>query len=94
MKREIPIEVAGHTLRIRSDDDEQYVKSLAAFVDDKIREVRRGQQGVTTLNLALTAALTIADELHKLRRLQDGMDDELDRLSGEIEASLDQGSRR
>ena len=89
MKREIPIDVAGHSLTIRSDDDEKYVKSLAAFVDEKIREVSRGQQGVTTLNLALTAALTIADELHKMRRVQQGIDEELDRLSSEIEVSLE-----
>ncbi len=92
MKRDIPIEVAGHSLKIRSDEDTAYVEALASYVDEKIREVSHGQQGVTTLNLALTAALTIADELHKLKRLQEGIDGELDRLSGQIEATLEQGS--
>ena len=89
MKREIPIDVAGQRLKIRSDEDDEYVERLAAFVDEKMRGISHGQQGVTTLNLALTAALTIADELHKLMRVQDSLDGELDRLSCQIEGGLD-----
>lgn len=89
MKREIPVEVAGQMLKIRSDEDVRYVKSLGKFVDEKISEVRRDRQGVTTLNIALTAAITIADELHKIRRTQEGIDGELDRLSSAIESSLE-----
>jgi cell division protein ZapA len=93
MKREVRIEIAGQALTLRSDDDDRYVKSLAAYVDEKIREVGQGQQSVTTLTLALTAALMIADELQKSRAAQQEVDGTLDRLSGVIEASLaDAGS--
>jgi len=88
MKRDISIDVAGQTLTIRSDEDEAYVRALATFVDRKVQELGRGQHGVTTLNLALTAALTIADELHKLRKAQEDIDGDLDRLSARIEGSL------
>jgi len=88
MKREVRIEIAGQALTLRSDDDERYVKSLAAYVDEKIREIGHGQQSVTTLTLALTAALMIADELQQLRLAQQEVDGALDRLSGAIEASL------
>ena len=88
MKHEIAIDVAGQALTIRSDEDEEYVRSLANFVDTKVRELSRGQPGITTLSLALTAALTIADELHKLRRTQDEVEQVIQRLSGRIEAGL------
>ncbi|RMD84731.1 MAG: cell division protein ZapA [Candidatus Dadabacteria bacterium] len=88
MKNTIAISIAGQSLTIRADDDEQYVRALAAFVDGKIREISRGQQGITTLNLALTAALAIADELFKLRESQERMSEEIDRIAGEIEARL------
>ena len=94
MKEDIAVEVAGQSLTIRSDEDEEYVRTLAGFVDEKIRDVSKGQQGVTTLTLALTAALSIADELHKLKGQHKGIDGELDQISSEIEASLEQvGSR-
>jgi cell division protein ZapA len=88
MKRDLTIEIAGQALTIRSDEGEAYVHSLASFVDGKVRELSRGQSGVTTLSLALTAALTIADELHKLRRAQEEAAQTLERLSGRIETSL------
>jgi cell division protein ZapA len=90
MKRELTISVAGQALTIRSDEDESYVAALAAFVDGKIRDLHRGQPGVTTLSVALMAALTIADELHKLRKTQDEVEDVLRRLSGRIESGLSQ----
>ena len=88
MKRDLTIEIAGQALTIRSDENEAYVHSLASFVDGKVRELSRGQSGVTTLSLALTAALTIADELHKLRRAQEEAVETLERLSSRIETSL------
>ncbi len=83
--------VAGHVLHVRSDEDLEYVNALGSYVDGKIREIGRGQEGVTTLNLALTAALAIADEVQKLRRSQEGIDGKLDQLAEEIEGSLDAG---
>jgi cell division protein ZapA len=93
MMRDIPIDIAGQEIKIRSDEDEDYVRSLAVFVDAKIKELREGQKGVTTLNLALTVALTIADELHKLQESGLDIDGTLNSLSTRIEsaiASIDQ----
>lgn len=90
MKRELTIQVAGQTLTIRSDEAETYVAGLAAFVDGKIRDVSRGQPGVSTLSLALMAALTIADEVHKLRVSQDAAEQAIEALSDRIEAGLGQ----
>jgi cell division protein ZapA len=88
MMRDIPIDIAGQEIKIRSDEDEDYVRSLASFVDEKMREVARGRNGVTTLNLALIAALTIADELHKLRESGEEIECSLDRLSARVEDSI------
>ena len=88
MKRELTIDVAGQMLTVRSDENEAYVRLLASYVDAKVRELSRGQSGTTTLSLALTAALTIADELHKLRKAQEDVDQALERLSVRIESGL------
>lgn len=93
MMRDIPIDIAGQEIKIRSDEDEDYVRSLASFVGQKMSEVGRGQKGVTTLNLALTAALTIADELHKLRRSGEVIESTIERLSNRVEESVAQLDR-
>ncbi|RMD81238.1 MAG: cell division protein ZapA [Candidatus Dadabacteria bacterium] len=89
MKREVCVTVAGQNLTVRSDESEEYVRALAAFVDGKIREMSRGREGITTLKLALTAALALADDLFKLRESQERINEEIERLAGEIEARLE-----
>jgi cell division protein ZapA len=88
MKRELTIHIAGQALTIRSDEDEAYVARLASSVDSKIREISRGQPGITTLNLALMAALTIADEALKSKAAQDDVERLIERLSERIESEL------
>jgi cell division protein ZapA len=88
MKKELTIQLAGQTLTIRSDEDESYVADLAASVDSQIRDISRGQPGVSTLSLALMAALTMADEVHKLETSQDAAEQAMDALSNRIQAVL------
>ena len=88
MKSEVSLDIAGQTIKFRSDEDEAYLRMLAAFVDRKMQEVGSNQMGITTLTLALTAALLIADELHKTNSAQGGIDEVLDRLSERIEHDL------
>jgi cell division protein ZapA (FtsZ GTPase activity inhibitor) len=89
VKREIAVVVAGHTLHLRTDEDEAYVKTLGSFVEEKIREIARGQAGITTLNLALTAAMSLADEVQKLRTAQAGTDAQVSEITAEIDHILD-----
>ena len=86
--KDVTLEIAGQRLRVRTDDDEAYLKSLASFVDTKMREASRGQSGVTTLSVALTAALLIADELHKVAKGGSEIETLADRLTAKIEAAL------
>jgi len=92
MKRELTIQLAGQTLTIRSDEEERYVADLAASVDSKIRDISRGQPGVSTLSLALMAALTMADEANKLRLSQGAAEQAIEALSDRIQAALGQES--
>ena len=93
MKREIELDVAGQRLRVRTDEDEAYMRSLAGYVDEQMREIGRGQRGITSMNVAVLAALRIADEFHKLKRLQEHIDAALDRLADEVADSVEKSSR-
>lgn len=86
--KDITLEVAGQKIHVRTDDDEAYLKSLASFVDARMRDTSRGQPGVTTLTVALTTALLIADELHKVARGGSEVEALADRLSARIEDVL------
>ncbi len=63
MKRSIAVTIAGQRYTIKSDAEEAYVQSLAAMVDQKVREVQRGAKTAERHAVAVLAALQIADEL-------------------------------
>jgi cell division protein ZapA (FtsZ GTPase activity inhibitor) len=94
MKREIDLEIAGQRLHIRTDEDEAYMRGLAVYIDEQMREIGKGQQrGIASLTIALLAALRIADEYQKLKRLQESIDATLVRLADAVDASLEGSSR-
>ncbi|HEY3356355.1 MAG TPA: cell division protein ZapA [Polyangia bacterium] len=65
MKRSVGVEIAGQRYAIRSDADEEYVNALARYVDEKIADARRSTRTVSTHQVVILAALTIADELFR-----------------------------
>ena len=69
VKRSVTVEVAGLKFTLKTDADEAYVKSLARFVTEKMDEVRAATRTVATHNLALLAAMNIADDLFRNRRM-------------------------
>lgn len=67
MKREIKVEIHGRSYIIKGEEEEIYILRLAHYVDKKMREVSQTPAVVSSLNVAVLAALNIADELFKLR---------------------------
>ncbi len=89
MKRDIEIEIAGQRLKIRTDEDEAYMRRLAVFVDERMREMGHGARGMTSLNVALLTALRIADEYHKVSGSGEDAETKLEALALAVESALD-----
>ncbi|HEV2706600.1 MAG TPA: cell division protein ZapA [Pyrinomonadaceae bacterium] len=85
----IRVEIYNQTYNIRSDGDSEYVTSLAEFVDQRMREISSGTLTVDSLKVAILAALHIADELHRLKRLHEHADAQLASRSAECAEMLD-----
>lgn len=88
MSADIELEVAGQRLKIRTDEDEQYMRGLASYVGEHMKAVGHGQKGTTTLNVAILAALRIADEYHKIAAAEGDVDEALATLAEAVEAAL------
>src|SRR5215210_6838933 len=85
----IRVEIYNQTYNIRSDGDSEYISQLAEFVDSRMREISSGTLTVDSLKVAILAALHIADELHRLKRLHDQADQQLGARSAECAEMLD-----
>ncbi|MBI2346475.1 MAG: cell division protein ZapA [Deltaproteobacteria bacterium] len=67
MKRTIEVNIMGQKFLVRSDSDEGYVNRVAQYVNEKVEEIARKTQSVPSLNVAILAAMNIADEFMRLR---------------------------
>ena len=66
-KRTIPVEILGQEYRIRSDHDAATIRRAAALVNETMAKVRDRTGTVDTLDIAVLAALNIANHLVSLR---------------------------
>lgn len=88
MKRDLELEIGGQRLKIRTDEDEAYMRRLAAFVDERMRELGHGVRGTTSLNVALLTALRISDDYHRLLEKGGESEGAFAALASKIEAVI------
>ena len=85
----IRVEIYDQSYTVRSDGDPEYLKQLAEYVDQRMREISSGTLTVDSRKVAILAALYIADELHQLRRSHEAADEQLATRSAECSEMLD-----
>jgi cell division protein ZapA len=75
-RREAPmkIEIYNQSYNVQADENEEYLKELAAFVDEKMRSVAEATRTIDSVRVAVLAALNIADELHTVKKRQDAIE--------------------
>ncbi len=92
MKRAMDVEIYGQTFTVTSEDDEQYVRNIAAVVDQRMRQMEGSTKGTVPLRVAIMAALSFADELETAKSDQQAtvvVEEEAERISSRLLARLE-----
>ena len=63
----VKLEIYGQSYNLNVEENEEYLKELAAYVDQKMHDVSEAARTVDTVKVAVLAALNIADELFMAR---------------------------
>jgi len=85
----VNVEIMGQQLIIASDGGDDWARTLAAAVDEKIKAIRANSQTVDSTNLAILAALNFAEELERLRRDHAELLNHLKRLNRRLSEAID-----
>ncbi|HXG50231.1 MAG TPA: cell division protein ZapA [candidate division Zixibacteria bacterium] len=88
MKRALEVEILGQKFTISSEADEDYMRMVAEYVDSKMQELSRASKTAAKSNLAMLAALNIADEYHRLREAHDEVLNKVHQLSKRVSVTL------
>jgi cell division protein ZapA len=88
MKKALDVEILGQKFTISSDAEEGYMLKVAGYVDGKMQELMQASKPVAKTNVAMLAALNIADEFHRLKDSHEAILNRLDQLSKKISTTL------
>ncbi|OGL07409.1 MAG: hypothetical protein A3F92_12605 [Candidatus Rokubacteria bacterium RIFCSPLOWO2_12_FULL_71_22] len=89
--RRVELQVLGQTLALRSAESPDYLRSLAAYLEERVGELTRS--GVKDPGAALTlAALDIIDELFRARAEQGRAEGDLGARLGVLATLLDRAT--
>ena len=80
MQKAVEVKIMGQKVVLRSDDDEQYIRKVAEYVDGKMQEVSNATGSRGKYSVAVLAALNIADEYHRLKDNHDTVTTRVDQL--------------
>ena len=70
----VEVQILGQAYSIKTDEDEVYIKSLANYIDQKLKEIYSVAPNITQSKASVMAAFGIADELFKLKIEQEDLD--------------------
>lgn len=88
MKKVAELRINGHRLVVRSDEGEEYIRSVEDYLNTKIEEVKEKTKAVSTLDLALLAALNITGEIIKTKETLERLDKKSEELVELIDKRL------
>ena len=85
----VSVEIMGQNLTVASEGNDEWVKSLAGTVDERIRKLRANGNTISSVNLAILAALNFADELERLKRDHQALIDQIEALNRRLSVAID-----
>jgi cell division protein ZapA len=86
MDKVLEIEIFGRTykIRVKGEEDEDYVGRLTSYVDQKMHEIAVKSRSSDPLKIAVLALMNIADECFASRKELDQLDAVLGQMESEI----------
>ena len=82
------VEIMGQSLNLTSDGDDEWLRALAATVDEKISSIRAKRNPANSVSLAILAALNFAEELERLKREHQALIDQIEALNRKLSVAI------
>ncbi len=68
MKKVYDVHILGYKISISTDKEEGYVKELTAYLNERLREIKRGNKSITNMDQLILTSLTLADEILNVKK--------------------------
>ena len=70
----VEVEILGQRYSIKTDEDEAYIKRVAAYIDKKLKEIYTAVPNINQTKAMIMTLFSITDELFRLKMKQEEID--------------------
>ncbi|MHB9019967.1 MAG: cell division protein ZapA [Minisyncoccota bacterium] len=84
MKKRFEVRILGQELSVISDSGDEHVADVVRYVSDKVEEAGKAAGTKNSLNIAILAALNIADEYLRVRGVKENIYSQLESRSEQL----------
>lgn len=88
MKEKVTIKIRNRQYAIRGSDDREQILKVAAYVDEKLKEISGSKKGLNDEKTAILAALDIAGDYFQLIKEKEDLLREINNRSQKLIQSL------
>ena len=85
----IRVDIYDQQYTIRGDLDQEYIQTLARYLDGKMRVIAERTRTVDSLRVAVLAALNITDEYHRLKAQHEATTKKVEEIVSGCNETLD-----
>lgn len=87
----VRVSIFGSTYNIQGEADPEYINSLASYLNAKMNEVSDSMPSASAMQIAILAALNIADEYFQLRDIQSAATADIETRTNALISMLEEG---
>ena len=91
MSSKVRVSIFGNTYTIQGDASPEYIDSLSRYLNAKMEEVADAIPSANSMQLAILAALNIADEYFQLKDIQKNTSTDIEKRANALISMLEEG---
>ncbi|HEY1406014.1 MAG TPA: cell division protein ZapA [Spirochaetota bacterium] len=91
MTNKVRVSIFGNTYTIQGDASPEYIDSLSRYINAKMDEVSGSMPSASAVQVAILAALNIADEYFQLRDIQSSVTTDIEKKTDMLISMLEDG---
>jgi|WetSurMetagenome_2_1015567.scaffolds.fasta_scaffold771618_2 cell division protein ZapA len=92
-KTEVTVTVQNIEIPIKTDKESAYVQQLAEYVDERMQKVGQNAPFVTSLKIAIMAAIEISNEVFELRQKNKEIEESVRHKTEQLVGMLEEGTK-
>lgn len=88
----VTISVNGVEYKLKGEESKEYLNHIAKEVDEKIREMIALNKNLTVQSSSILLAINYCDQIHKLNKDKEELNDSIDKCNERIQSLIDENS--